>query len=203
MASRALLFGISAATLALAGCGGERVSTYSVPKERDPEPGMAAGAGARAEPDAGTPVAGGSVPTAGGADLAWEAPPEWKAQPASAMRKASYRVPGDGGESELSVTAFPGDVGGELANVNRWRGQVGLAPLGAGGLDSAVSRVEANGLRFTIVELYAKDERGKSIVGAIVPYAGSTWFFKLTGPGALVRASEPAFTGFLRTVRAP
>jgi hypothetical protein len=206
MSSRTLLSGLAAATLLLGACGGEKVTTYKVPKEKDPEPSAAAaaGAGTQAEPAPGASMADTSVPTAAGADLVWEAPPAWKAKPATAMRKGSYGVPGDGGEAELSVTAFPGDVGGELANVNRWRGQVGLAPLRAEELDSAVSRLEANGLSFTIVELFPQGDPGaKAIVGAIVPFGGSTWFFKLMGPGAPVKASKPAFMEFLHTVRAP
>jgi hypothetical protein len=64
--------------------------------------------------------------------------------------------------------------------------------------------MEANGLNFTVVELSpAGDPAGSSILGAIVPYGGSTWFFKLMGPGAAVRAARPAFMDFLHTVRAP
>jgi hypothetical protein len=120
------------------------------------------------------------------------------------MRKATYVVPGDGGDAELSVTAFPGDVGGELMNVNRWRGQLTLPPLSAADLDGSVSRVESNGLKLTIVELAsAGDPNGKAMMGAIVPVNGSTWFFKLTGPGASVRSAKPAFLEFLHTVHAP
>jgi hypothetical protein len=204
MSSRMLLSGIAAATLLLGACGGEKVATYKVPKEKEPEPQAAAAGAGAAEQAPGGSMADTSVQTASGADLAWEAPPAWKAKPASAMRKGSYEVPGDGGESDLSITAFPGDVGGELANVNRWRGQVGLAPLRAEELDSAVTRLEANGLRFTIVELFPQGDGGsKAILGAMVPYGGSTWFFKLTGPGAPVRAAKPAFVEFLHTVKAP
>jgi len=205
MPPRALPFSVAAATLLLAACGDEQVATYRVPKEKEPElPAAAAGAGNQGEQAPGPAMADTSVPTASGADLAWEAPSAWRATPAGAMRKASYSVPGEGGESELSITAFPGDVGGELANVNRWRGQVGLAPLRADELEPAVSRVEANGLRFAIVELFPPGDPGaKAMVGAIVPFGGSTWFFKLTGPGALVKASKPAFVGFLHTVKAP
>jgi hypothetical protein len=204
MSSRALPSAVAAATLLLAACGDEQVAAYRVPKEKDQEVPAAANAGSRAEAAPGAAMADTPVPAASGADLIWEAPPAWKAMPAGAMRKASYAVPGGGAETELSITAFPGDVGGELANVNRWRGQVGLAPLGAGELDSAVSRFEANGLRFTIVELFPTGDPGaKAIVGAIVPFGGSTWFFKLTGPAAPVKASGPAFTEFLRTVKAP
>ncbi len=202
MSSRAFLSGIAAAALLLGACGEENVATYRVPKEKDQEL-PAAGAGGQGEQAPGAAMADASVPTAAGESLVWEAPPAWKSKPASAIRRGSFAVPGDGGESDLSITAFPGDVGGELANVNRWRGQVGLSQLRAEDLDATVSRVEANGLKFTIAELSAGNAGGKSIMGAIVPFGGSTWFFKLTGPDALVKASKPAFLEFLHTVRAP
>jgi len=205
MPPRASLAALVAAMLLLTACGDEQVSTYRVPKERDPEPPMAAAAdsGSQAAP-AGAGMADTAVPTTEGAALVWRAPSQWTAKPASAMRKGSYRVPGAGGESDLSITAFPGDVGGELMNVNRWRGQVGLSPIRQDELEATVKRLEANGLRFTLVELAPEGAPGgKSMLGAIVPYAGSTWFFKLMGPGPSVAAAKPAFIEFLRSVRAP
>ena len=45
------------------------------------------------------------------------------------MRLASHKVSDeDGNEIDFSITSFPGDVGGLLANVNRWLGQIGLPP---------------------------------------------------------------------------
>ncbi len=204
MSSRASLLALAASTLLLSGCGDDQVATYRVPKEKDPEmPAAAADAGAQAQTP-GAPMADTAVPTASGEALAWQAPAQWSQKAASAMRKGSYSVPGVGGESDLSITAFPGDVGGELANVNRWRGQIALAPLGEGELDSAVTRFERNGLKVTLVELAsAGDPANKAILGAIIPFGGSTWFFKLSGPGTSVRASKAAFLGFLDTVRAP
>ena len=52
--------------------------------------------------------------------------PTWVVKPPAPMRKATFGVPAGSAEADLSITAFPGDVGGELANINRWRGQVGL-----------------------------------------------------------------------------
>jgi hypothetical protein len=210
MASRAYLLAIAAASLLVSACGDGKVTTYRVPKEKDVEPPMAAAADAGGPADASAaPASGGSmadtsVPTASGQDLVWQAPPQWASKPAGAMRKATYSVPGEGANSDLSITAFPGDVGGELMNVNRWRGQLGLPPLRQEELDGSVSRVEANGLKMTLVELASQgDPGGKAMMGAIVPVNGSTWFFKLTGPGASIRSSKPAFLEFLHTVHAP
>jgi hypothetical protein len=206
MSLRPFTVGLAAAALLLAACGEEKVATYRVPKEKDPALPMAAAPDSGATPPAsgGASMADTSVPMASGAALAWQAPSAWTQKPASAMRKATYAVPGGGGESELSITAFSGDTGGEFANVNRWRGQVGLAPLRAEDLDGAVHRLQGNGLTFTVVELVAQgDPSGKSILGAIVPFEGSTWFFKLTGPASAVEGAKPAFIEFLHTVKAP
>jgi hypothetical protein len=205
MPPRALLSCIALSALLLAGCGDDQVRTYAVPKEKDPElpAAAAADAGAPADQAPGPAMANSAVPTAGGADLSWEAPAAWAKKAAGPMRKASFAVPGEAGESELSITAFPGDVGGELANVNRWRGQAGLSPLGPDALESALTRIDSNGLKIAVVEITAGDPAAKSILGAIVPFDGSTWFFKLTGPTAALKASQPAFVGFLRTVKAP
>jgi hypothetical protein len=207
MARYTSLLAFAAATLLLAACGEEKVTVYQVPKEKDPElPGMAAAdAGAQGAPAAGASMADTAVPTASGADLSWQAPQEWTQKAPAPMRKASYGVPAAGAEAELSITAFPGDVGGELANVNRWRSQIGQAPLKPEELDASVSREQSNGLAFTVVELApgGGDANGKAILGAIVPFQGSTWFFKLTGPGPAVKAAKPAFILFLRSVKPP
>jgi hypothetical protein len=142
---------------------------------------------------------------AGGADLKWTAPPHWQSKPPSAMRKATYIIPGDGGTTaELSVTAFPGAVGGELANVNRWRGQLQLPPLAETELAGAVSRSTINGLQVTLVDLTGGTAKNpQRMLGAIVPSNGANWFFKLTGPEVLVGKEKPAFLAFIQTLQAP
>jgi hypothetical protein len=40
----------------------------------------------------------------------------------------------DGTKGEVAISHFPGDVGGDLANVNRWRQQVALPPIDEAGL---------------------------------------------------------------------
>ena len=208
MAPRMSLLAAAAAALLLSGCGGEKVASYRVPKEKDEAPPPAA-ADSSAAADAAAPAGPGAsmadtaVPTAD-TTLVWQAPAQWVSKPAAQFRKATYSVPGDAGECDLSVTAFPGVAGGELANVNRWRSQLALPAIGPDELEGAVTRVEANGLKFTIVEIAPRgDPAGKGMLGAMVPVGGSTWFFKMMGPGPSVKAAKPAFITFLRTVRAP
>jgi hypothetical protein len=55
-------------------------------------------------------------------------PEHWERKPATQMRVGNYAVSNDAGEAlDFSITSFPGEVGGILANVNRWLGQVGIA----------------------------------------------------------------------------
>ena len=59
----------------------------------------------------------------------WFIPEGWEPGKKSSMRIGSFSVQ-DGNDSSLdiSVTAFPGDLGGLLPNVERWLGQIGLNP---------------------------------------------------------------------------
>ena len=157
-----------------------------------------------AMPQAGLPLGGAamnSIPVAtdGSASLVWQARADWQNKPGNAMRKGSYAV----GAAEVAITAFPGDVGGVLANVNRWRGQVGLDPLEEAGLAQATQALDSNGLHFVVVDAGPASAGGQRILAALLPWQGSTWFFKLTGPDDAVAAAKPAFLSFLRTVKAP
>ena len=133
----------------------------------------------------------------GGASLLWQAPAGWQNKPGNAMRKGSFDA---GGGAEVAITAFPGEVGGVLANVNRWRGQAGLDPVDDGGLAQATTAIDSNGLHLIVVDA----EGGSTpIVAALAPWNGGTWFFKLTGPADAVAKAKPAFLEFLKTVKTP
>ena len=202
---------LAVASLALlTSCRKPTVESYRVPKEAAaPVPaGTADNAPASAAPFAnaapgGSPMASTPVATASGAGLAWIAPANWAAKPGSAMRKGSYTVKADGvaGEGDLSITAFPGDVGGDLANLNRWRGQIQLPPVTPAELEASVQRLERNSLKLTVVDLAALGGNGQRILGAMIPYGGATWFFKLMGPDALLAKEKSNFTAFLETVK--
>jgi hypothetical protein len=199
------------ALLAIAACRDRDIAAYRAPK--DPPPAAAPSTGVtgtndlpRGHPpvagnETGTPpsMADTPVPTAEGPGLTWTAPADWAAKPLSAMRKGSFTVKGDGGEADLSITAFPGDTGGLAANLNRWRGQVALPAQEAADLEAAIEKLDANGLQFLVVD-YAN--HGSRLLGAVLSYNGNSWFFKLTGPDALVARAKPAFLDFLRTVKA-
>ncbi len=164
----------------------------------------AAAPAAPAPTSSGATMANTAVTTADGPGLVWTAPAHWTVKPASAMRKGSYAITGDGGATaDLSVTAFPGNVGGDLANVNRWRGQIQLPPLAASELGTATTHVDSNDLHLTVADFTGGTAAApQRVLGAIVPVGDATWFFKLSGPADLVGREKAAFAAFLKTIRA-
>jgi len=137
--------------------------------------------------------------------LTWTAPADWQAKPLGQMRLGSYGVSSDAGNADISIIAFPGEAGGLLPNINRWRGQLGLAPLAEADLAGTTTALDgAGGLHFTVVDLSGQAAGTPArMLGAILSFGGQTYFFKLTGPDALVAREKNAFLDFLKTVKAP
>jgi len=197
----------------LTGCRDQPVASYRVKKEEVATPRAAAPAAQPAPsapasqpstaPASAPDMASTAVPTAKGDGLTWTAPSHWTVKPASAMRRGSFSIKGsDGAVGDLAITAFPGNVGGNLANVNRWRGQIQLPPIGEADLDKALVHLDANGLHLDVVDLQGPAGADtQRILGAIVPYGDATWFFKLSGPDALVASEKSAFMTFLQTIK--
>jgi hypothetical protein len=129
----------------------------------------------------------------------WTVPKNWTAGAASSMRVATYNVSGEGKQSaEIAISAFPGDVGGPLANINRWRGQLGLGPIKQEDVAGITSPIEAGDIKGTVVNL---DAGAKRMLVATLPHAGNSWFFKMTGDAPVVEAQKEAFLGFVKSVK--
>jgi hypothetical protein len=147
-------------------------------------------------------------PVGGSGSPKWEAPSSWVAQTPSSMIIAKFGVDGgDLGAAEATVSAFPGDVGGLLMNVNRWRAQLGLSPVSAGELASVTKSIVVGGAQSTLVDM-ANPSGGdrsaaKRILVALVPHMGKTWFFKLLGSEALIEREQPGFMKFLQSIQLP
>jgi hypothetical protein len=193
-----------------ASCDDTKVTAYRIPKEKEtPAESVASGMPASANMSAPLPTpAGGSMAsspmaTAAGPGLVWIAPSAWTVKPSGAMRKGSYAVAGEGGAAaDLSITAFPGDVGGENANVNRWRSQLQLQPVTEEEVAGVITRLAANDLKIALVEFSNPSTANPTrLLGAMVPYGGATWFFKLLGPDRVVASNKPAFLEFLKTIK--
>ena len=100
---------------------------------------------------------------------------------------------------------WPAQGGGTLANVNRWRAQLSLPEVAEDGLPKITQALDVLGGKATLVDLSGTDAGGQAsrMVAVIVPHGGQTWFYKLTGSGAVVGHEKEAFTQFVQTVRYP
>ena len=111
--------------------------------------------------------------------------------------------PADHGAS-VTVSAFPGDVGGAAANVNRWRGQTGLSPVSEEEALASLTTIEMGDGEGQMVELRSDaGDEAMVMLGVIVPRGNRTWFYKMVGHGHTVDAEKAAFVEFLRSAKHP
>lgn len=199
--------------LALAACKKDDIQVYKIAKPAGsgmPAAAPAAPAPTGALPDGHPPLGGdmgmgpgmgamapelAAMATASPNSISWKAPAGWTEKPASGMRRATFIVPGG---AELSVISLPGDAGGDLANVNRWRGQLGLGPWSEAEMAKAAAAVGSPAGKFTLVDLEGTSQR---MLAAMLTRGGETWFFKLVGASKAVGDAKAGFKGFLAGVK--
>jgi hypothetical protein len=104
----------------------------------------------------------------------------------------------------VNVSTSAGDGGGMLANANRWRAQLGLAPEAEADLSKETQSVDLPGGKATLVDISGKNpsngEKAR-LVAVVVPQSGSTWFYKLMGNTQVVEREKEAFMKFVQTVK--
>ena len=187
-------------SLATVGCRENPVEYRVTPRE------AAAPAAPAASPHG--PMGGATTAAApAGPVLEWTGPAAWTPKPASEMRLASYTYTTAEGElADISIFAFPDAAGGLIANINRWRGQVGLEPVAEDAIESTATRTQIAGQEAWLVDFAGTPKASAPmmgntppptgptrITGAIVPLQGRAWFFKLMGPDALVVSQKANF----------
>lgn len=202
------------------GCHKEQVQVYRVSDSQDqtpspaevtqvsnsPEPGLPPGHPAISPPSGASQMPQGvvasDVPNA--APIKWTTPEGWTEVPPSEMRVASFKISGaDGKQADVSVVPLPGMAGGDFANVNRWRGQVGLQPAADDELQNAAQNVEVGDQPAQLYDIAGQNPASgetNRILGVIQHRDGTAWFFKMTGAGDLVEQQKSAFIDFLKSV---
>lgn len=128
----------------------------------------------------------------------WEVPPGWSPAPPAPMRYASFSVERNGGKADISVVTFTGEGGSDADNINRWRQQIGLPAAEASALHAMIVPVKAGEISFSTVDLVGETAR---MLAGWTRRDGRAWFFKLTGPKAIVEQEKAKFVTFLQSVR--
>lgn len=138
---------------------------------------------------------------------AWQVPAGWQEVPGGDFLAAKFLITGaDKAQAAVNVSVSPGDGGGVVGNVNRWRRQLGLAELSEGDIKKLVTPVESPAGKGVLADLTgtdAKTGQKARLVGVILPQASQTWFYKLMGNEQVVGREREAFTQFVQTAKYP
>jgi hypothetical protein len=140
---------------------------------------------------------------AAGADmLAWTLPKGWSEAQASGMRLATLK-PATAGKVDVSVVMIPGAAGGELANVNRWRGQIGLQPVEEAARAQARKEVKSKAGVVSLYDFAGEGASKQRMIAGLLFVDGRSWFVKMVGDDEPVAASRADFVKLLETLHFP
>lgn len=135
----------------------------------------------------------------GSAALAWTLPNGWSEEAGSGMRIATLR-PALYPSVEVTIIALEGPAGGELANVNRWREQIGLPRVEASALSSTRKSVASKAGEVIVHELLGPNGTGV-IAGIVSSPHPHTWFLKLAGDSQSLSSVRDNFHCWMRNLR--
>ena len=152
---------------------------------------------------------GGVAAPAGPDDLAYDVPAKWVSAPnPSPMRKATFKIPKDAGDTEDAELAVSSAGGGVEPNIKRWEQQFGDAK-------AKTEPRNPNGLKVTIVEIKGSVAAGgmmgmpaaaakdnQMLLGAVVDSGDRQHFFKMVGGVKTVTAAKKDFDKFVASLRA-
>lgn len=177
----------------LSACEQQAAESYTIPKEKSTvattsqseEPKMQVLPGMQSFADSAS-------------GISYQTPDSWTEFPPSSIRKANFKIDNASGTAEVSVTVFPGDVGGILANINRWRQQISLSPIDQASLKENISPIIISNHQGYFTKLEGNTE---SILGGILPFHGSTWFIKMQGDILVIEEEVDTFKSFLSSIR--
>ena len=156
-----------------------------------------------------TATASVSSAPAGPEDLAYDVPATWVSAPnPSPMRKATFKIPKAGGDTEDAELAVSSAGGGVEANIKRWEQQFGDAK-------AKTEPRSPNGLKVTLVEIKGSVAAGgmmgmpaaaakehQMLLGAVVDAGDRQHFFKMVGGEKTVTAAKKDFDKFVASLRA-
>lgn len=164
--------------------------------------------GSEAAADAGSTPSGGhgeggealvSSGTEGRAAARYEVPTGWRDLGPRSLRIVNLQA---SEETQCYVIELVGEAGGELANLNRWAGEVGAAHLDEAGV-AALERVELLGASCPLIEVSGEysgmgggEGAGRTVLGTLLIRSTSSVFVKMVGPSEEVAANRDAFIEF-------
>jgi hypothetical protein len=170
------------------------------------EPALPPGHPAVDNPHANNPHADQMLPPPAGAgtgeSIQWDLPKGWTETRTGGMRVATLKPPVTG-KIDASVIMLPGTAGGELGNVNRWRGQVGLPAIDDGARTGLRKEVKSKAGAISLYDFTGEGAEKQRMLAGLLFVDGRSWFLKMTGDPDAVGAAKADFVKVLESLRMP
>ncbi|MEN3940864.1 hypothetical protein WJU23_06200 [Prosthecobacter sp. SYSU 5D2] len=138
--------------------------------------------------------------------LQWETPEGWTRAERTQMRPVNLTF-GPNNEGECYLAMLPGGAGGVLANVNRWRKQMGQPEITEEEMAKLPQKtlmgiqgvfVTVDGAYTNVGETEARPDH--RMLGIVAALGEAGLFVKMVGPKELVEANTPAFDQFVSSL---
>lgn len=137
----------------------------------------------------------------------WHVPSGWEEVPPPQMLLAKFVMPDkDQPKAEVTVSVLPGDAGGVLQNVNRWRRQIKLDPVQQDSLEKMTTSLDLAEGKAILIDLSGENPTNGQptrIIAAILAKGDRTWFYKLMGQEQIAEREKAAFIKFVQTATHP
>lgn len=135
------------------------------------------------------------------APYTWQQPEAWQPGPAFPMRLASFTIPIGDTTADCSLMRLAGEGGGLVANINRWRAQIGLSPLDEPTLQQHIQQLEGKSGSFSYIKFTNHAQPDKAILAAIFPGPDEVLFAKLAASLKNVQTLEAPFIIFCQSIQ--
>ncbi len=132
----------------------------------------------------------------------WALPPEWQATPGNQDRFATLRIPVSTSQTpgnntiDLAISSLAANQD-LLSNVNRWRGQLGLNPIGPSELQTSLQSIEFQGGQFIVFDGIKNASPSPAAIAEQPPSANSEIApipLEFTAPESWVKLPPTMFT---------
>ncbi len=155
---------------------------------------------------AGGPFAGGGAPfhapsaSSAPGQPQWTKPDGWTEIPPKTFGIAAFTVGEPPQQIEITLSSAGGDW---MNNVNRWRGQVSLPPVGPDEIAKEARQIDVLGVQGNYVQLTGtSDKYGPTTLFGIAATArGTQYFIKLIGDTDIAEREKDNFEAFVQSLK--
>ena len=122
----------------------------------------------------------------------WKIPEHWTQLEHNALQLLKFKAP----SLTITVSSLSGLAGDNLANINRWRAQIGLEPVS---LLTSLTKESIQGFDATLFVISAEQAQ-EAIFVVQLKRPEDVLFFKLMGAKDKVEAERGLFLSFIRSI---